>query len=55
MRTIVVTADIIRRVYEVNPLLCDRCGGQLQVIGFIPERHFLLSRSRYLELLPGRN
>ena len=24
-------------MYEVDPLLCERCGGQLKVIGFITE------------------
>ena len=24
-----------RRVYEVDPLVCSRCGGEMRVIGFI--------------------
>jgi hypothetical protein len=30
-------AELIRRVYEVDPLVCPRCGGQMRVIGFITQ------------------
>ena len=30
-------ADLIRRVYEVDPLVCPRCGGEMRVVGFITE------------------
>ena len=30
-------ANLIRRVYEVDPLICSRCGGQLRVISFITQ------------------
>jgi hypothetical protein len=30
-------AEMIRKVYEVDPLLCPRCGGQMRVIAFIEE------------------
>jgi len=30
-------ANLIRRVYEVDPLVCARCGAEMQVIGFITE------------------
>ena len=30
-------ADLIRRVYEVDPLVCPRCGGEMMVVGFITE------------------
>ena len=26
---------LIKRVYEIDPLACPRCGGQMQVIAFI--------------------
>jgi hypothetical protein len=29
---------LIKQVYEVDPLLCPKCGGQMKIIGFI-ERH----------------
>ena len=28
-------ANLIRRVYEVDPLVCPRCGSEMRVIGFI--------------------
>ncbi len=28
---------MIRRVYEVDPLVCPRCGGEMRVVGFITE------------------
>jgi hypothetical protein len=28
-------AQMIRRVYEVDPLVCPRCGGEMRVVGFI--------------------
>ena len=30
-------ARLIRRVYEVDPLVCPRCGAEMRVIGFITE------------------
>ena len=27
---------LIQRVYEVNPMICPRCGGEMTVISFIP-------------------
>lgn len=30
-------ATLIRRVYEVDPLVCPRCGAEMRVIGFITE------------------
>jgi hypothetical protein len=30
-------AELIRRVYEVDPLLCPRCAGEMRVIGFITQ------------------
>ena len=30
-------ANLIRPVYEVDPLVCPRCGGEMRVIGFITE------------------
>ena len=31
-------AELIRRVYEVDPLLCPKCGGTMKVIAFIERR-----------------
>jgi hypothetical protein len=30
-------ANLIRRVFEVDPLVCPRCGSEMRVIGFITE------------------
>ena len=30
-------AEMIRRVYEVDPLECPRCGGEMRVVGFITQ------------------
>ena len=42
-------ADLIRWVYEVDPLLCERCGGQLRVIGFITEPRVIGKILEHLE------
>ena len=30
-------ADLLRRVYEVDPLICPRCASTMHVVGFITE------------------
>jgi hypothetical protein len=30
-------AAMIRKVYEVDPLVCPKCGGQMKVIAFLTE------------------
>jgi hypothetical protein len=30
-------AEMIRKVYEVDPLLCPTCSGQMRIISFIQE------------------
>jgi hypothetical protein len=30
-------AELIRRVYEVDPLICTKCGGEMRVVAFITE------------------
>jgi hypothetical protein len=30
-------ANLIRRVYETDPLVCPRCGAEMRIIGFITE------------------
>jgi len=34
---------MIRKVYEVDPLLCPSCGGQMKIISFI-EDHKVIDR-----------
>ncbi|MDH4220619.1 MAG: hypothetical protein OEY18_05700 [Candidatus Aminicenantes bacterium] len=30
-------ADMIRKVYEVDPLVCPKCGGMMKVIAFLTD------------------
>ena len=30
-------AQLIYRIYEVHPLTCDRCGGEMKILAFITE------------------
>jgi transposase len=30
-------AEMIRKVYEVDPMVCPKCGGTVKVIAFIAE------------------
>jgi len=30
-------AEMVRKVYEVDPLICPSCGGQMKVISFIED------------------
>lgn len=32
-------AALIKRVYEVDPLLCPKCGGEMKIIAFIEKRN----------------
>jgi hypothetical protein len=31
-------ADLIRRIYEVDPLVCSNCGGPMKIVAFITGR-----------------
>ncbi len=42
-------ARLIRKVYEVDPLICSRCGGTMKVIAVI-ERPALVRQIRSAEL-----
>jgi hypothetical protein len=37
---------LIARIYEVFPLLCPMCGGQMRLIAFITEGPVILNRCR---------
>ena len=30
-------AEMIKKVYEIDPLICPKCGGQMRVIAFITD------------------
>lgn len=41
-------AELIRLVYEVDPLVCPRCGGQMRVMALIQEPAVIDKILRYL-------
>jgi len=41
---------MIRKVYEVDPLICRRCGGRMKVIAFLTESAVVDRIIRHLEL-----
>ena len=43
-------AEMIRKVYEVDPLLCPTCGGRMRIISFIEEPKTIDRIIRHLEL-----
>jgi len=43
-------AEMIRKVYEVDPLLCPSCGGRMRIISFIEEPKTIDRIIRHLEL-----
>ena len=45
-------AELIRRVYEVDPLICPRCGSEMRVVGFITQPALI---DRILEHLRRRD
>jgi hypothetical protein len=42
--------EVIRKVYEVDPLRCPACGGQMRIISFIEETKTIDRIIRHLEL-----
>jgi len=43
-------AEMIRKVYEVDPLLCPTCGGQMRIISFIEDPKSIDKIIRHLKL-----
>ena len=43
-------AEMIRRVYEVDPLICPSCGGQMRIIAFIEDHNAIDGIIRHLKL-----
>ena len=43
-------AEMIRKVYEVDPLLCPTCGGRMKIISFIEDHKVIDRIIRHLEL-----
>ena len=42
-------AALIRRIYEVDPLVCPRCGQAMRIIAFITEPRVIAKILRHLE------
>jgi len=43
-------AEMIRKVYEVDPLLCPTCGGRMSIISFIDDHKVIDKIIGHLEL-----
>jgi hypothetical protein len=43
-------AEMIRKVYEVDPMLCPKCGGQMKIIAFITDYSVLDRIINHLKL-----
>jgi hypothetical protein len=43
-------AEMIRKVYELDPLLCPSCGGQMRIISFIEDPKSIDKIIRHLKL-----
>jgi hypothetical protein len=43
-------AEMIRKVYEVDPLVCPRCGGRMRVVAFLTEYAVVDRIIRHLKL-----
>jgi len=41
-------ADLIRRIYEVDPLVCPRCGAPMRIIACITEPKVIATIRRHL-------
>ena len=45
-------AKLIYQVYEVDPLKCPKCGAQMKIIAFIPEREDIIRILKHLSMWP---
>jgi hypothetical protein len=43
-------AEMIRKVYEADPLICPRCGGRMRVVAFLTEYSVVDRITRHLKL-----
>ncbi len=44
-------AELIRKVYEVDPLLCPKCGGKMCIISFIEDYKVIDKIINHLNLI----
>jgi hypothetical protein len=45
-------AQLVYQVYEIDPLKCPKCGGQMKIIAFILEREEVIRILKYLAMWP---
>ena len=45
-------ARLIKQVYEVDPLICPRCGGAMRILAFIEQREVIAKILMHLGLWP---
>ena len=45
-------AELIKKVYEADPLFCARCGGAMRIIAFIDQREVIEKILTHLGLWP---
>jgi len=48
-------AMLIKRVYEVDPLCCPQCGGQMKVVSFIEPPHVIEAILKHCGVWPSRS
>jgi hypothetical protein len=34
-------AELLRRIFEVDPLQCERCGGPMRIVAFVIDREVI--------------
>jgi len=45
-------AYLVAKVYEVDPLVCDKCGGTMKIIAYIQDPDVIFRILNHLNLLP---
>jgi len=48
-------ARLIQKIYEVDPLVCPKCQGEMKIISFIEELDVIKKILRHLDLWDVRN
>lgn len=41
---------MIRKIYEINPLICPKCGGHMRIISFIEDHKVIYKIIAHLKL-----
>jgi late competence protein required for DNA uptake (superfamily II DNA/RNA helicase) len=43
-------AEMIKKVYEIDPLICPKCGGTMRIVSFIEDYKVIDKIIKYLKL-----